>query len=1096
MSGVFSTLRSNVVDHPMPDVSIFPSNSAPQEEAAADGPSDPMDCSPDLPASNLTPQESSPKYQLQAVNLPGKPMAVRLNGNDTDKPSFPLRTPLIRPDHHFSPNSRITSSLGVNGHQKSGSNTQSYFASNYLGTSNLRSAGLGRALWSLNDRHLSGPSYSERSRGTNYLIGGKSAIDKSAFHMTSLSANKSSGVTTPSRKRSVEDGGYDQAEPTTSPSIKFRRVRAGSFARSAATAAIEATTDEDDWYPGSPMDIDSPEQNNEPNMVTALAAVEAHLDLLEISPKSRQLGTTKVKPATALAISTIPSTPNSRMMPGAWPEPALSHNSAHAAHDMEDTTMASDDVMLFSLSDVAEAGSETIPVVHDAEPQPSSPWYAYWSTWQNYLQTVVSIPAGITQNVSYAARSAANAVGAAKRRVCALLHRRGGPRLHSPPGSPTRSNLRNLSPDQQERVERDRRIRSGESSPCTNKSFPDFDNIPDFPDSNRAAPAIDSPQALQHLVSQEQAPRSSISVERRARDAKNLGARDHPAMPPVRRPARISPRHFAQNSAHRSSQRSPEQDALRQQGSPGVRKPRYVTRAERAEKRERSAAFRALFVGDIAGMKRALEAQTLRDRQSSAAGRRPVRQTMTMLGSHGPNESISDESKEILASSIAVARKTILKSRKSPSITTDVDALNSADVTVNRRRSRRFAQRRVRFREPVVAEYIDDTRDWNEMEDVLAPHLGDKINETPTIETSVDTEAASETKIDTKATSETKVDTKASHGIEQKENVPPAPENDEDTEPILDPWSNPTFEFPLGRALSAVSLFYPEPRPIPEGRTESVYADRWRQIQEEERLKELPSRIKPDGPAVRPLSSKWDARIKDLENRHVPGTRPAATTLSGDPLTKRDLATCYTRGEWLNDEVINGYLALIVDYLRRKNHNAGRNDKPRFHAFNSFFFSNLRDKGYESVARWARRAKIGGPLLLDVDTVYIPVHNSQHWTLIVVRPVERSIEHFDSLGALSRRHIAVVKTWLRGELGPQFVEEEWRVLPSLSPQQDNGSDCGVFLLSTAKAVAIGLDPLSYGAQDTPLLRRKIVAELMAGGLEGEFDPAQKGHVLL
>ena len=156
----------------------------------------------------------------------------------------------------------------------------------------------------------------------------------------------------------------------------------------------------------------------------------------------------------------------------------------------------------------------------------------------------------------------------------------------------------------------------------------------------------------------------------------------------------------------------------------------------------------------------------------------------------------------------------------------------------------------------------------------------------------------------------------------------------------------------------------------------------------------------------------------------------------------------------------------------------------------------MRDKGYDSVARWAKRAKIGGPLLLDVDTVYIPVHNSQHWTLVVVRPGERSIEHFDSLGARSRRHIAVVQTWLRGELGPKYVEEEWRVLPSLSPQQDNGSDCGVFLLTTAKAVAIGLEPLSYGAQDTPLLRRKIVAELMAGGLEGEFDPAQQDHVLL
>ncbi|KAL5339955.1 hypothetical protein BJX70DRAFT_387596 [Aspergillus crustosus] len=219
-----------------------------------------------------------------------------------------------------------------------------------------------------------------------------------------------------------------------------------------------------------------------------------------------------------------------------------------------------------------------------------------------------------------------------------------------------------------------------------------------------------------------------------------------------------------------------------------------------------------------------------------------------------------------------------------------------------------------------------------------------------------------------------------------------------------------------------------------------------------------------------------------------PNNRTVATTLSGDPLTKKDLATCCTPGQWLNDEVINSYLAHIVDYLRQTNNNAGRHDKPRYHAFNSFFFTNLRDKGYESVRRWGTRAKIGKQDLLEVDTVFIPVHNNSHWTLIVVKPTDRTIEHFDSLGKLSKRHVEIVKTWLRGELGPLYVEKEWRILPSESPQQNNGSDCGVFLLSTAKAVALDLEPLSYGARDSILLRKKIVAELMNGGFEGDFDP--------
>ena len=68
------------------------------------------------------------------------------------------------------------------------------------------------------------------------------------------------------------------------------------------------------------------------------------------------------------------------------------------------------------------------------------------------------------------------------------------------------------------------------------------------------------------------------------------------------------------------------------------------------------------------------------------------------------------------------------------------------------------------------------------------------------------------------------------------------------------------------------------------------------------------------------------------------------------------------------------------------------------------------------------------------------------------------------------------------------LREEWTVLDTPSPQQDNGSDCGVFLLSTAKAIGLGLEPSVYGPRDIPTLRKKIVAELLNGGLEGEFDP--------
>ncbi|KAK2794281.1 Smt3-specific protease [Onygenales sp. PD_12] len=289
---------------------------------------------------------------------------------------------------------------------------------------------------------------------------------------------------------------------------------------------------------------------------------------------------------------------------------------------------------------------------------------------------------------------------------------------------------------------------------------------------------------------------------------------------------------------------------------------------------------------------------------------------------------------------------------------------------------------------------------------------------------------------------------------------------------------------PMGRPISSVRAYDPLSRvaepavPGTEGTVRPETADQGAQDN-------MPLPISPEISIVKDLPASWEAKVDGAMG--LSDKSRLGTTLSGDPLTRKDLATCYTRLAWLNDEVINAYLALIVDYARRVSGNSGRHEKPKYHAFNSFFFSNLRDKGYESVRRWATRAKIGGENLLGVETVFVPVHNSYHWTLMVIRPVARTIEHFDSLGSLSAAHVARAKEWLRGELGSLFVEEEWRVLPSVSPQQNNGSDCGVFLLTTAKLVALE-QPLKYGAGDIPEIRKRIVAELMNGGFEGEFDP--------
>ncbi|KAJ5713508.1 uncharacterized protein N7483_010689 [Penicillium malachiteum] len=339
--------------------------------------------------------------------------------------------------------------------------------------------------------------------------------------------------------------------------------------------------------------------------------------------------------------------------------------------------------------------------------------------------------------------------------------------------------------------------------------------------------------------------------------------------------------------------------------------------------------------------------------------------------------------------------------------------------------------------------------------------------------------------------------------VQKKPRPIETPKRTDETHPdamqIDDPWAARSMMFemlPFGAPVSAVQLVSPQRTPIPNNRIASIYQKEWDQREQEKQAWDAEQgraiRIRPQGKCVRQLSVSWLDRVTKAMHSHG----AVAQSLSGDELYQKDIATCIKPLAWLNDEIINSYLAVIIQYLRNSTGNTP-DQRPRYHAFNSFFYSSLRDKGYDSVRRWAKRAKIGGEVLLEVDTVFVPVHESSHWTLMVVRPMDRTIEYFDSLGGRGARQVDTIRKWLHGELGNKFVADEWTLLPSVSSYQDNGSDCGVFLLTNAKAIALNIEPTAFGAKDTILLRRKIVAEIMNGGLHGEFSPVDKtGTVLL
>jgi hypothetical protein len=260
-------------------------------------------------------------------------------------------------------------------------------------------------------------------------------------------------------------------------------------------------------------------------------------------------------------------------------------------------------------------------------------------------------------------------------------------------------------------------------------------------------------------------------------------------------------------------------------------------------------------------------------------------------------------------------------------------------------------------------------------------------------------------------------------------------------------------------------------------------------------------RFKPEHKVVTPISDEWEAKIATAMAHRQPGKKLASyNTGSADvELTRRDFGTLLPQAGtsdrssgWLNDEIVNGGVRQTIQFcLDKTNHKQG--EQPKYHNFNSAFWTTVSNQGVRGVGRWAKKAKIEGAKLLQVDCLLIPINQgSSHWTLMVLMPSKKVVEYFDSFGGSGQKYLSIMREYLRQELGDKFVEEDWKFRHGISPLQTNGSDCGVFTITNARMVALGFDPeKSYNETDMSMQRKRIACELLSGGLIGDFEP--KGY---
>ena len=165
----------------------------------------------------------------------------------------------------------------------------------------------------------------------------------------------------------------------------------------------------------------------------------------------------------------------------------------------------------------------------------------------------------------------------------------------------------------------------------------------------------------------------------------------------------------------------------------------------------------------------------------------------------------------------------------------------------------------------------------------------------------------------------------------------------------------------------------------------------------------------------------------------------------------RDMATLKEEGHtygWLNDEIINHFLSMVVD--------------PKINNFlackaiamTSIVFESLK-RGYKPNLTTKNKWDIFG-----IEKILVPINENRcHWVLAVIDIKAKLISYYDSFGGNGINKMTVLLEFLKEELFDKKKEvlddSEWKfeskiILDQQDPErwkiQNNGQDCGIWVL--------------------------------------------------
>lgn len=191
-------------------------------------------------------------------------------------------------------------------------------------------------------------------------------------------------------------------------------------------------------------------------------------------------------------------------------------------------------------------------------------------------------------------------------------------------------------------------------------------------------------------------------------------------------------------------------------------------------------------------------------------------------------------------------------------------------------------------------------------------------------------------------------------------------------------------------------------------------------------------------------------------------------------ISRHDIQTLsWSPLQWLNDEVINFYMELMAERSRLS-------DKlPKVHVMNTFFLKRLYEAGHSGVRRWTRKVDI-----FAFDVIPVPVHKGIHWCMAVIHLKNKTIKYYDSMGTPNNQALNTLADYLKEESLDKkkqpFDMTGWtKENVQGIPQQENGSDCGVFSCMYAEFVCRNR-PIVFTQQNMNYFRMKMIYEICTG----------------